>query len=376
VFALPTSGGCRFRRARVVLVLDRDGCRAPFDGVDDEFAVRDGEEAPIADALRANGAAVVVTDTIPESFVGCVGVFVVGGFDDTGVTLSTDMLQALMEFIDAGGDVYVEGAVSAFASAGDPVQQAFWNRFGVQFVPGSATGNLSSWSTIGLAGDHAFSYDPGNPDSLVGVLVPSTAAALLEDGTGTVRATAKVTGPSALVMSTVLLGGSTGVGGSTRAAYMGDIIALFDVDLAPLWVTRERRGRWERRGDRALVNYEGETLSLSRVDAAGVALVALSLDSIAGEWRFSAHDHMPVAAAVYRLTDETHARVLWEETVHARTPAFALRLDRVYPNPARDAAQLVVESDKDVQASIVVYDVAGRRVPRTPPGDAAPTWWS
>ncbi len=362
--------GADFERSPVppgawVLVLDRDGCRAPFDGVGDEFAARDGEEAPIAGALRENGATVVVSDTIPEGLGGCVGVFVVGGFDDAGVTLSTDVLQALMGFIDTGGDVYVEGSrLGGLLAAGDPVQQAFWDRFGVQFAPGAATGNLSSWSTVGLAGDHAFSYDPGNPDSLVGVLIPGSASALLEDGTGTVRATANVTGASALVMSTVLLGGSTGVGGSTRTAYIGDIIALFDVDLTPLWVTNASVAI---DGDEvviqgALANYEHETLSLSRIDAAGVAPVTLALDSVAGEWRFSARDRMPVAAAVYRLTDETNARVLWEETVRASTPAVALRLDRIYPNPARDAARLVVESPGDTRASIEVYDVAGRRV--------------
>jgi Secretion system C-terminal sorting domain len=348
-----------------VLVLDRDGCRAPFDGVDDEYAPRDGEEAPIADALRANGATVVVSDTIPGSFAGCVAVFVVGGFDDSGVTLSTDVLEALQQFIDAGGDVYVEGSgLGGLLSAGDPVQQAFWDRFGVQFAPGAASGNLSTWSAIGLAHDHDFDYDPGNPDSLVGVLVPGSATALVEDGTGTARATVKVTGPSALVMSTVLLGGSTGVGGSTRDAYVGDIIALFDVDLTPLFVAS---ANVTVDGDRAVIegvlgNYDDEALALSRVDATGVAPVTLSLETVAGEWRFSARDRMPVAEAVYRLTDQTHARVLWEETVRASTPSLALRLDRIYPNPARDAAQLVVESATAVRASVVVYDVAGRRV--------------
>jgi hypothetical protein len=48
--------------------------------------------------------------------------------------------------------------------------------------------------------------------------------------------------------------------------------------------------------------------------------------------------------------------------VRASTPALALRLDRIYPNPARDAAQLVVESAAAVRASVVLYDVAGRRV--------------
>jgi hypothetical protein len=348
-----------------VLVLDRDGCRAPFDGVDDEFAERDGEETPIGDALRANGATVVVSDTIPESFGGCVGVFVVGGFDDTGVTLSTEMLQALMQFVDAGGDVYVEGSrLGGLLFAGDPVQQAFWGRFGVQFAPGAESGNLSSWNTTGLAHDHSFAYDPGNPDSLVGVLVPGSATAVLEDGAGTVRATAMVTGPSALVMSTILLGGSTGVGGSTRAAYMGDIIALFDVDLTPLFVASASLtiDGHDVVISGVLENYEDETLSLARIDDAGVAPVTLSLDSVAGEWRFSARDPVPVATAVYRLTDETHARVLWEETVRVNPPAFALRLDRIYPNPARDAAQLVVESGADVRASVAVYDVAGRRV--------------
>ncbi len=348
-----------------VLVLDRDGCRAPFDGVGDEFAARDGEEVPIAQALRENGATVVVSDTIPASFGGCVGVFVVGGFDGAEVTLSAEMLQALMAFIDAGGDMYVEGSrLGELLSTGDSVQQAFWSRFAVGFVPGAAAGNLSSWRTMGLAGDHTFDYDPGDPDSLVGVLVPGAAVALIEDGAGVVRATASEIGPSALVMSTVLLGGSTGVAGSTQAGYMRDIIALFDVDVTPVSVASAELSidGHDVAIEGVLTNYDGEALSLSRIDAAGVAPVTLSLDSISGEPRFSARDHMLEDTAVYRLTDDTHTRVLWEESASVNVPAFALRLDRIYPNPARDAAHLVVESAGDARASVTIYDVAGRRV--------------
>jgi hypothetical protein len=234
-------------------------------------------------------------------------------------------------------------------------------------VPGNDTGNVAAWSSVdgGPIGEHAFSYDPGDPDSLVGELLPGAAVALCEDGTGTVRATARTVLSSTRVVSTVLLGGSTGTGGSTRAGYLNDIMTLFGVNLATLSVARASLSVSGRdvviQG--VLEHYDHETLSLSRVDAS-VAPVELRLERVGGEWRFSARDRMPGDTAWYRLVDDSHARVLWEERASAGSPAYALRLARVFPNPARDGVRLVVESDADARAAIEIFDVAGRRVAR------------
>jgi hypothetical protein len=57
-------------------------------------------------------------------------------------------------------------------------------------------------------------------------------------------------------------------------------------------------------------------------------------------------------------------RVLWEERVSERTPDYRLRLAGIYPNPARDAVRVAVESPSDASATLGVYDVAGRLVSR------------
>ncbi|HXV14875.1 MAG TPA: hypothetical protein VEC56_11785, partial [Candidatus Krumholzibacteria bacterium] len=90
-----------------ILVLDRDGCRNPFDGEGDEFAARDGEESPIATALLAAGETVVVTDRLDSDLSACRAVFVVGGFGEEGVTLSPHEFGTLGGYMDQGGDVYL-----------------------------------------------------------------------------------------------------------------------------------------------------------------------------------------------------------------------------------------------------------------------------
>jgi hypothetical protein len=355
-----------------VLVLDRDGCRAPFDGTGDEFADRDGEELPFVTALQKIGANVVASDSLPASFDRCRGVFLIGGFDGGGVNLSTAELSALGAFLDAGGDVYVEGSrlgefMDPSLGAGDPTEQAFWSRFGCSFVSGSPSGNVSAWETIGNAfiGAHAFTYDTGPPDSYVGRLVPGSASFLCRDGNGNVRATAwRVAGTSTRIMSTVLLGGSTGVSGSTREAFLNDVMVLFATDLATLSVRRARISVDGRDVfiEGTLEHYDGERLRCERETEAGRADVALALFSSGGEWRFTVRDRMDADAARYRLIDADAGRVIWQESVEARAPAFALRLVSVYPTPARDDVRLLVESDVDAGATVAIYDAVGRRV--------------
>jgi hypothetical protein len=355
-----------------VLVLDRDGCRAPFDGNEDEFSDRDGEELPLVASLRGLGATVVAGDSLPASLDECRGVFVVGGFDDAGVNLSGAELSALGAFMDAGGDVYVEGSrlgefMDPSLGAGDATEQAFWLRFGCSFLPGSPSGNVGGWETTGNAfiGTHAFSYDPGPPDAFVGRLVPGSAAFLARDGGKAVRATAlTVGGTSTRIMSTVLLGASTGVAGSTREAFLNDVMTLFSSGLAALSVVRavvSVDGR-EVRIEGVLEHYDGQRLRCERESRNGRAGVDLDVARAGGEWRFLVRDRMDADAARYELIDDDAGRVLWEERVQARTPALALRLVSVYPSPARENVRLVVESALDARAEVGLYDAAGRRV--------------
>jgi hypothetical protein len=81
---------------------------------------------------------------------------------------------------------------------------------------------------------------------------------------------------------------------------------------------------------------------------------------------FLGADQLQGEEALYRLVDVENQRVLWEERAGARTPDLALRLTGIYPNPARDAVRIGVDSPSDGAASVGVYDVAGRLVAREP----------
>ena len=361
-----------------LLVYDRDRCRAPFDGYLDEFLDRDGEENPIALALTNLGATVVVEDVLPASLGGCRGIFIVGGFDGGGAQITDADLVRLNAFMDEGGDVYVEGSrlgefMDPSLGAGNATQQSFWSRFSCSFIAGPSNGDLGGWDTAGNAfmGSHQFSYDPGPPSASVGELTPlGNAGYLAHDASGKVRATAirAAAGSSTRIMSTFLFGASTGLSGSTREAFLNDVLMLFGTDVAALAVTSARVNVRDHDVtiDGILEHYDERALSLARNDAQGRHEVALQVTRSGGTWRFSARDRLPGENASYQLIDVENERVLWEERVEARAPSLALRLTGIYPNPARDAVRISIDSPSEASATLGVYDVAGRLVAREP----------
>ncbi|HEX6789955.1 MAG TPA: T9SS type A sorting domain-containing protein [Candidatus Krumholzibacteria bacterium] len=362
-----------------VLVYDRDQCRVVFDGYLDEYLDRDGEDRPFAEILRKLGANVVVEDVLPADLTGCTAIFLVGGFGAGGINISDADLARLNAYMDGGGDIYVEGNrlgeyMDPLLGAGNTTQQAFWTRFSCAFTPGPPEGDLgAAWDTGGNAflGTHQFSYDPGPPSAYVGELTPlGNSAYLVRDSGGKVRAVARraVGGSSTRIMATMLLGGSTGVSGSTREGFLSDVLTLFDTNVAALAVSRATvtvNGR-DVAIDGVLEHFDGRALSLVRDDTEGRHDIALEVASTGGEWRFSARDRLETESATYQLIDVDNNRVLWDERVSERTPEYALRLTGIYPNPARDGVRLGVDSPSDGRAEIGVYDVAGRRVASEP----------
>ena len=359
-----------------VLVLDRDGCRAPFDGINDEYLDRDGEETPIADALKNVGATVRVEDVLPADLTGCRGVFMVGGFEAGGAHIKDSELARLNAFMDNGGDIYVEGSrlgeyMDPSLGAGNATQQAFWTHFSCTFAPGNPSGNLNTWDTSGnpFIGTHQFAYDSGDPDAYVGKLTPGgNAAYLVRDGSDNVRATAlrAAGGSSTRIMSTFLLGASTGLSGSTREAFLADVLGLFDTDVAALAVLRATVSVELRHVTIAgvLEHYDGQALAMARTDAQGRHDVGIEITRVGGEWRFSARDELATAKATYQLVDVDNERTLWQESVTERTPDYTLRVTGIYPNPARGAVRIAVNSPSDARGTLAVYDVAGREVSR------------
>jgi hypothetical protein len=360
-----------------VLVLDCDGCRLPFDALQDDYQVRDGEEQPIADALRHLGATVRVEDTLPADLGGCRGIFLVGGFDSHGVDIKDADLQRLNTFMDNGGDIYVEGSrlgeyMDPSLGAGNATQQSFWTRFSCTFTPGLSFGNLLQWDTSGnpFIAAHSFSYDnTGDANTYNGILTPTgNAAYLVRDGAAKIRATAvrAAGGSSTRIMSTMLVGASTGLSGNTREAFLNDVLTMFDTNLAALAVLRANVSVELRHVSIAgvLEHYDGETLALYRTDALARHEVALELARTGGEWHFHAKDELATSSALYQLVDVNNERTLWQQKVNERTPSYTLRLTGIYPNPARDNVRIALDSPADAGATLSVYDVAGREVSR------------
>lgn len=361
-----------------VLVLDRDACRQPFDGIGDDFTARDGEQAPVAASLRAAGLRVVQSDSIPPDLSACGGVFVVGGHDGAGTTLSDAEYAALSAFMDGGGDVYVESNqlgrwIDPSRNTGTPTANAFWSAFGCDWLPGNAmaTGNVSSWSTWpgSLPDPYSFNYDyRGDSDDLVGRLQPTLADTFAVDQSGTVRTTVNTVGSSTRVMSTLLLGGATGAAGA-RDAFIAAIVDRFDSIVASLSAANMRVVADGRRVriEGELLEWTGQRIRLRRVQSGSALDVPLSIVRDGQRVLLRAVDEPAGETVVYRLeaVDEESgeaAWLLWEQTVEVFSPSRPLALTSIRPNPTGGPATLVVESDRPAPAVIRVYNVAGQLV--------------
>jgi hypothetical protein len=359
-----------------VLLLDRDGCRRPFDGGGDAFSDRDGEERPWAQAFSDLSVPYVQTDSIPDDLSLCIGVVVVGGADAGGLLLSDAELGRLMDYMDGGGHVYLESR--EFGALADPgqgsptaAQAAFWSYFGVGFAPGNPSGNVAAWQTpaVSALGAHAFDYDYQDPsDDDVGVLTPVAAETLAVDGSGLVRMTFyDAGGGSTRIHSTVVLGASTGSGASSRDGFVQALMDLWGPVTPALSLVR-MAVRVD--GTRVLLSgelsgYDGQPLALRRIGGGSTVEVPLSLDDLAVP-RFRAQDDPGPGTFTYRLAllDGAGAEtaVLWRGDVTTGAGVRPLALSALGPNPVRDVVRLTVESDRSRDLVVSVFDVAGRRV--------------
>ena len=363
-----------------VLILDRDGCRRPFDGINDDFGSLAGQDYAYAAALAEQSIRFALSDTIPADLSRCDAIFVIGGYDGEGVDLQTAELETLMTFMDRGGDVCLES--NRLGDWIDPAQgsptaseEAFWNYFGCDFLPGDTmtTGNVTAWQTpAGSAlGAFSFNYDGGSPaDDFVGELVPTTADTLAVDQSGRVRAVFRAgVGESFRIHSTVLLGASTGTGiGSSRESYLYRILEIFESTVSALAVSHVELST---SGGRVILTgtiegYTGEPLSLVRTrPAAGANEVRLPVvvRALNGAVQFEVSDIPPAGYTyAYRLEAGTGGtgRVLWQGKVTVDTSTPALKL--VYPNPSRGAFSLVVESAETSPGWFRIYNAAGRQI--------------
>ena len=218
---------------------------------------------------------------------------------------------------------------------------------------------------------HDFAYDAFDPpDNYVGSLQPAAAETLAVDGSGRVRMTvATGVGGSRRIHSTVLLGGSTPMPGSSREAFVSAVIDLFGTIVPALSVVRmnvvaDGDGV---RIEGELTGYDGEPLLLRRFRHGATVGVEIThhVTQVGGSWLFSARD-VAAGAVTYRvyLVSEsgTEERLLWSQSVDPGAPARPLAFPAIYPNPARSGVRLTVESDRSRDVLVAVYDVAGRRV--------------
>lgn len=365
-----------------VLVLDRDGCRRPFDGVNDDFSLRTGEDFPFAAAMAEDTLRFVLSNSMPDVLAQCDAIVIVGGYDDEGTLFSAAELETLMAYMDRGGDIYLESdRLGEWVDPGigqpSPVEAAFWSYFGCGFIAGDTmtVGNVASWFTEDHSpiGSFAYSYDEGSPaDNFVGELVPSLAETLAVDQSGRVRATIYM-GPveSYRIHSTVLLGASTPLNPeSSRSRYLFRILELLDSSVPSLAVTS--MGVWIENGrvvfEGVIEGYGGEPLSLLRLEKArgdaGIP-VPLTIGMYGGEVRLRATDSPPAGKSyTYRLSTRSgpHERILWQG--EASVDGVPLSFRAMYPNPSGGAFRMLIESPLPETARLRIYDAAGRLVYR------------
>ncbi len=363
-----------------VLVLDRDGCRRPFDGINDEFSIRNGEDFPFAAEFAGRSIRFVLSDSIPENLATCDAIFIVGGYEESGVDFQSAELETLMAYMDRGGDVYLEsdrlgGWIDPVVGQPTPTEEAFWGYFGCGFQSGDtmAVGNVSSWHTLDVSplGAVSFSYDWRSPaDNFLGRLVPSPADTLTVDQSGHARATVYVgQNESYRIYSTVLLGASTGAGnGSSRSEYLYRILETFDATVPALSVAymNVTTSGGQVVFDGRIEGYGGEPLSLVRFREeaeAGEAEVALVIHRL-GEKVFIEASDSPERGCTYRyrLTAQMGEaeQTLWEGRVALETRPLSLRI--VYPNPSHGPFTAVVETPGTELVSLRIFDAAGRQV--------------
>jgi hypothetical protein len=121
-----------------ILVWDADDADKPFDGVGDEFTEEDGTEVPWLEALDSIGELYTVTETLPGDLSTFDLIIYLGGVVNFGdgcqnVPLTDAEAVSLTDYLDAGGNVYVEepnfgghyyGAGSPATSAGGTTGRA------------------------------------------------------------------------------------------------------------------------------------------------------------------------------------------------------------------------------------------------------------
>jgi len=233
------------------------------------------------------------------------------------------------------------------------------------------TGNVSSWSTDGNGplGMHTFNYDAfDTPDDSVGVLTPVLADTLALDQGGTVRMSYyQAPSGSRRIHSTIVLGGATGSGGSTRDGFVSSLLDLWNTIVPALSVvqmhTHVDGTRVTLEGE--VSGFDGEPLAFVRVQGDAVTLLPTLVESRRGSAMVSANDDPgggEVGYRLYVLEEGAPSRLLWQGSVTADAGLRPLALASLFPNPTRGAASVSLESDRNREVEIAIYDVAGRRL--------------
>ncbi len=352
-----------------VLVLDRDACRRPFDGLDGRLAPTAGQERAFARALADLGVDFLQTDSIPADLSACRGVIVCGGQDDAGLVLDDAELDRLTAFVDAGGDVYLESrAFGRFADvpAASASARAFWTRFGASWRAGDSLA-AHAWSTRpGPLGVHAMAYG-GVLAQGAGELALAGADSLIVDDRGRLRGTVLQAGSSCRIHATLLLGASGD--DASRAAWMASVLSAWDAGMPVLGV---RTATLAANPDGVVTleavvgGWSGQTLGVVRDPGAREKEVDATVTAGPDGARVRAADAPGAGrhAYVVRLVERGAAvRDLWQGEVTVAGTRPPLWLGAVSPNPARDRVALDVRSPGGV-LGVDVFDVAGRRVGR------------
>jgi subtilisin family serine protease len=226
-----------------ILIWDHDDGDRPFNGSGDEFTFFDGEEAPFEVSLENLGYEFETLSTLPSDLTGYEAIIVVlGYFSGNETSMSSPEQTRLINFMDAGGDVYIEGVDFGYDYENSTLYSYFHCDFdGDGNTATALTGNVSALNgtSSSITTGMLFAYDyQGSPDHYVDEISAQTDAALIwEDQDNIGRGVSYDTGgASQRVHTTTMLGGmNDGDSPNTRDEYIYNVFfGFFGLSATPV----------------------------------------------------------------------------------------------------------------------------------------------
>ncbi|MBL7174696.1 MAG: S8 family serine peptidase [Desulfobacteraceae bacterium] len=216
-----------------ILIWNHDDGDLPFNGSGDEFTLGDGEEVPFEVSLENLGYEFETLFDLPGDLTGYQAIIAVLGYYSGNETLMTSAEQTrLIDFMDAGGDVYIEGLKFGYYYSSTTLYSYFHCDY-LGYGNPASTGNVSTLNgpSSAITEGMSFAYDyHDSPDHYVDEISVLAGASLIWEDQGSIgRGVSYDTGgASQRVHTTTMLGGmNDGDSPNTRDEYVYNVFFGF-----------------------------------------------------------------------------------------------------------------------------------------------------